>query len=274
MNKMAQIQIESITHKNNLSGYIGDWLIVMNHIKRTQPPITIPQEVVSYNDNMYDLSLVLAYLDNELKILEETPLTPEKFDYMAYAQARFFLKASYMFLRVILDDMSGIIKYFYDQNDSKVGIPKSFNDLLKKANNQKLPEDLIALLHPTNDWFPQMRARRGDLEHNYESLLISFRRDQDGKNILGHFSTKEHTTKEYEDIRKYFGFILCEYQNFIDKLLEHFDSKFINWYGLRPPRNETLFDHIVNMPLWWAYKYGNYRHNDLHVNEINNDYQQ
>ncbi len=262
---MAQSRKTNINHKNNLSGYIGNWLTVMNHIKKTQPPIRMPQVVVSYNDNMYDLSLMLSYLDNNLTVLEETPPTPDKFDYLAYAQARAFLKVCYLLLRILLDDVSGVIKYFYDDKERNVGVPKSFNVLLKKADNRKLPEDLIALLQPSKEWFRQMRDRRADLEHNYESLLISLRQGQDGKNTLGHFSTMGHTAKEYEDIRKYFGFVLCEYQKLIDNLLDHFDSKFRNWYGVSPPRNMTLYSGIVDMPLWWAYKYGNYRHKDLNI---------
>lgn len=268
---MARSRPANINHKNNLSGYIGNWLTMMNHIKKTQPPIRMPQEAVSYNDNIYDLSLMLSYLDNNLAILEETPLTPDKFDYLAYAQARAFLKACYMFLRIILDNVSGIIKYFYDNNERKVGIPKSFEKLLKKADNRKLPEDLIALLQPSKEWFRQMRKRRGDLEHNYDSLLISFRKGKNGETILGHFSTKGHTTREYEDIRQYIGLVLCEHQKLIDNLLDHFDSKCRNWYGFAPHRDMTIFDRLVDMPLWWAYKYGNYRHKDLHIIENNDE---
>ena len=267
---MAQSRKTNINHKNSLSGYIGNWLTVMNHIKKTQPPIRIPRVVVSYNDNMYDLSLMLSYLDNNMTILEETPLTPDKFDHLAYAQARLFLKACYMFLRILLDNVSGIIKYFYDYNEPRVGVPKHFDDLLKKADDHKLPEDLITLLQQPKEWFYQMRERRDDLEHRYESLLISFRQGEGGKTILGHFSTMGHTTREYEDIRQYFGFVLCEYQKLIDNLLDHFDSKFRNWYGIAPHRDITILDRIVDMPLWWAYKYGNYRHKDLHIIE-NND---
>lgn len=243
----------------------------MNHIKKTQPPIRTPRAVVSYDDNMYDLSLMLSYLDNNLTILEDTPLTPEKFDYMAYAQARAFMKVCYILLRIILDDVSGIIKFFYDSNEPKIGVKKSFEDLLKQADKHKVPEDLIALLQPSEEWFRQMRKRKDDLVHRYESLLISLRQGEGGKNILGHFSTMGHTTREYEDIRQYFGFALCEYQKLIDNLLDHFDSKFRNWYGIVPHRSVTiLFDFdIVYMPLWWAYKYGNYRHKDLHIIEDN-----
>lgn len=258
-----------IDHKNNLSGYIGDWHIMMNSIKKAKPPTVIPQEIISYNDNSYDLSLMLSYLDSNLTILEEKPLKPEEFDYMAYAKARAFLKVCYLLLRILLDDVSDIIKYFYDNNEPKVGIPKSFNKLLKKADNCKLPEDLVTILQPSKEWFCQMRDRRVDLEHNYESLLVSFRKGNNGETILGHFSTKGRTTREYEDIRKYFGLVLCEYQKLIDNLLDHFDSKFRTWYGFTPHRNVTIFSYVVDLPLWWAYKYGNYRHEDLHIFENN-----
>ena len=88
------------------------------------------------------------------------------------------------------------------------------------------------------------------MEHNYESLLISFKQGKDGKNILGHFSTKEHTSKDYKDVRDYFGYVLREYQTFVDNLLDHFDTKFKGWYGLTPPRNETITQGCVALPLW------------------------
>jgi hypothetical protein len=31
----------------------------------------------------------------------------------------------------------------------------------------------------------------------------------------------------------------------------------------------TIFSDITDLPLWWAYKYGNYRHKDLHIIETN-----
>ena len=177
----------------------------------------------------------------------------------------------YILLRILLDNVSGMIKYFYDYNEPRVVVPKSFEDLLQKADNHKLPEDLIALLQPSREWFCEMRKRRDDLGHRYESLLISSRQGKDGENILGHFGTMGHTTREYEDIRKYIGFVLCEYQKLIDNLLDHFDSKFRNWYGIAPHRDMTIFDRIVDMPLWWAYKYGDYRHKDLHIIENNDE---
>ncbi len=193
-------------------------------------------------------------------------------DLQAYAEARVFLKASYLFFRILLDDVSGIIKYFYNKKEPKVEVKKSFNDLLKKAKNGELPEDLSKLLERSSSWFPEMRKRRGDLEHQYESLLISFKQNGDGKHILGHFSTKGHTSSEYEDIREYFGFVLCEYQTLIDNLLDHFDTKFRDWYRIvqgKSGRTGSIMSGYVALSLWWAHKYGNYRHKDLQVSEGN-----
>jgi hypothetical protein len=233
--------------------------------QRVKPPINIPQEFISFSDNSYDLSLMLSYLDDNLTILENKPITPEEFDYMAYAKGRSFLKVCYLLLRILLDDVSGIIKYFYDKNEPQVGIPKSFYDLLKKA--EKLPKDLTKLLERPKVWFPEMRQRRVNLEHFYESMVISIRHQINGKTVLGHFGTKGRTVKEYEDIRKYFGFVLCEYQKLIDNLLDHFDSKFRSWYGFVPHRDITIMSDIVDLPLWWAYHYGDYRNETLQVIE-------
>ncbi len=177
------------------------------------------------------------------------------------------MKVSYLLVRILFDDVSGVIKYFYDKNEPNSGVTKSFDSLFKKAKNGTLPEDLSTLLRKTIVHFPEMRSRRVDLEHYYESLLISFRRDEEGKIIPGHFSTKGRTTKEYEDIRQYFGFILCEYQTLIDNLLDHFDTKFVDWYRFRPHRNLNILQGYTGIMLWWAYKYGNYRHKDLVVSE-------
>jgi len=180
------------------------------------------------------------------------------------------LKVCYLLIRIIFDDVSGVIKYFYDKNEPNSGVTKSFNDLLNKAKNGKLPEGLPGLFEGAIVHFPEMRRRRIELEHYYESLLVSFKQGEDGKTILGHFSMKEHAPKDYGDIRQYFGNILCEYQTMIDKLLDHFDTKFGDWYGIAPPkpsRNLTIMQGCVALPLWWAYKYGGYRHKDLQVSE-------
>ena len=259
-----------IHHQNNLSGYVGNWRLIMNQMLKVQPPVDIPQELVSLGDNTHDLSVMLSYLDVKLTILEETPLIAgQQIDYQAYSEARSFLKVCYLLVRILFDDVSGVIKYFYDKKEPNSGVTESFNRLLNKAKNGKLPEDLSTLLRQTIVQFPKMRGRRDDLTHFYESLLISFKQDEDGKTILGHFSTKRHTTKEYEDIRQYFGFILCEYQKLIDNMLDHFDTKFVDWYKFKPHRDLNIYKGYAVIMLWWAYKYGNYTHKDLQVVENN-----
>jgi hypothetical protein len=268
--KMTSQKLKAVYHKNNLSGYIGNWRLLMSQILKVQPPIDIPQELVSLSDNTHDLSVMLSYLDVKLTILEETPLIAgQQIDNLAYAEARSFLKVCYLLVRILFDDISGVIKYFYDNNEPNSGVTKSFNDLLNRAKSGKLPEALSSLLRQTIVEFPKMKGRRDDLGHFYESLLISFKQDKEGKTILGHFSTKGRSAKEYEDIRQYFGFILCEYQTLIDNLLDHFDTKFVDWYRFRPHRDLNILQGYAGIMLWWAYKYGNYRHKDLVV--IEND---
>jgi hypothetical protein len=242
----------------------------MSQILKVQPPIDIPQELVSLSDNTHDLSVMLSYLDVKLTILEETPLIAgQQIDNLAYAEARSFLKVCYLLVRILFDDISGVIKYFYDNNVPNSGVAKSFNSLFNKVKNGTLPKDLSTLLKQTIIYFPEMRSRRVDLEHNYESLLVSFRQDEEGKTILGHFSMKQRPIKEYEDIRQYFGSVLCEYQILIDNLLDHFDTKFVDWYKFKPHRDLNILPGYAGIMLWWAYKYGKYRHKDLVV--IEND---
>jgi hypothetical protein len=264
---MVSQKLAAVYYHNSLSGYIGNWRLTMSQILK-QPPINIPQELISLDDNTHDLSVMLSYLDARIIILEETPFVAgQQIDYLAYAESRSFLKVCYLLVRILFDDLSGVIKYFYDKNEPNSGVTKSFDNLLNKAKNGTIPEDLSTLLKQTIVHFPEMRSRRVDLEHYYESLLVSFRHDEDGKTIIGHFSTKGHTTKEYEDIRQYFGFILCEYQTLIDKLLDHFDTKFVNWYKIKPYRDLNILQRYAGITLWWAYKFGNYRHKDLQVIE-------
>ncbi len=268
---MASRRLKITHHQDNLINYISNCLYPLNHILKIQPPVDIPQALVSLGDNTHDLSVMLSYLDVNLTILEETPhIAGQQFDYQAYSEARSFLKICYLLVRILFDDVSGVIKYFYDKNEPSSGITKSFNGLLKKAKKGALPKDLSILLGQTIVHFPEMRGRRVDLEHYYESLLISFRQDEDGKTIAGHFGTKEGRAKQYEDIRQSFGSILCEYQNLIDNILDHFDAKFMDWYGFKPPRaSKIIAEGYAGIMLWWAYKYGNYRPKDRVV--IEND---
>ena len=269
---MTSRRLKIIHHQSDLISYISEWRSTMNYVLKIQPPVDIPQALLSLGDNTHDLSVMLSYLDARLTILEETPFVAgQQIDYQAYAEARSFLKVCYLLVRMLLDDVSGIIEHFYKKNEPNVyrGVKKGFTHLLKKARKRELPGDLCKLLERPSSWFDEMATRRDDLVHNYDSLLISLKQDEDGKTITGHFSTKRRTSKECEDFRQYFGFILCEYQALIDNLLDHFDAKFVDWYRFRPHRDLNILQGYAGIILWWAYKYGNYRHKDLVV--IEND---
>ncbi len=81
---------------------------------------------------------LFTYLDDRLRVLEETPITPTQFPYQAYAEAKVFLKVCYIFSLIVLDDIAGIIEYFYKKNEPNVEVKKRFSDLLGKANKDRL----------------------------------------------------------------------------------------------------------------------------------------
>jgi hypothetical protein len=273
----SQTQIR-ITHKNDLRAYLGDWKTQMGilyiTIAKRKPEeskryhiMRIPKPIESFSFNRDDFSILLRYLDNTLRILEETPVTPSEFPYQAYAEARVFLKAFFIFLRILLDDLSGIIEYFYKANE-RLDLPNSFDDLLKKADMSKLPENLSKLLRPRCSWFQELKKTRDDLIHHYDSILISFKQNGEGRNVVGHFNIKGRTPYMHENTRKYIGLALSEYQGLIDDLLDHFDERFKDWYGIvRGKTSRTTSIIEGDITLWWAYKYGNYRDQALQVDE-------
>lgn len=237
--------------------------------------VRYPKQFESFSFNSDDLSVLFTHLDDSLRVLEETPITPAQFSYQAYAEAKVFLKSCYVFFLVLLDDVAGIIEYFYRKNEPTVEVKKGFSDLLNKANKNKLSSsELSELVKTANLWFPEVKRRRDDLVHKYEILLVSLKQNSNGGNIAGQFSTKEIPARNYEDIRHYFGFVLCEYQKFIDNLLDHFDNKFEAWYRMGRGRSSRTNCHYIGsagIMLWWAYRYGNYRNSDLHVIENNSE---
>jgi hypothetical protein len=275
MSPQTQIRI---THKNDLRAYLSDLKTQMDilyiTIAKRKPEESkryhmrrIPKPIESFSFNSDDFSILLRYLDNTLRILEETPVTPSEFPYQAYAEARVFLKAFFIFLRILLDDLSGIIEYFYKTNE-RLNPGQSFDKLLKKADKSELPKDLSKLLRPRRSWFQELKKTRDDLVHFYDSILISFKQNGEGRNVVGHFNIKGRTPYIHEDTRKYIGLALSEYQGFIDDLLDHFDERFKDWYGIvrgKTSRTTTIIEGDIT--LWWAYKYGNYRDQALQVDE-------
>lgn len=263
-----------IIHKNDLNAYLGNWKTMMTMMGRVKqerqehyPVRRLPTPFESYAFNTHDLSVLLYFLDENLRILEETPL--HQFNDQAYAEARVFLKMSFIVFPVILDDLSGVIEYFYKSNEPKVEVKRAFNDLLLKANSDRLPQDLSKWLEQANPWFPEMKDTRDDVIHYYDSILISFKEIEGGTNIIGHFHIGGRRPYAYEDTRRFLGHIFCEYQKFIDNLLDHLDAKFIEWHGFKPHRDLSILEGQAGVILWWAYKFGNYRHNDLKIIENN-----
>lgn len=266
----------SVCHKNDLGTYLSDWVTMMRTVINITRPekaqrhdlTRTPTTFESLHNNTYDLSVVLVHLDSRLRVLEEKPI--RQLDLRAYAEARVFLKAFYVFFRILLDDMSGVIEFFYKKNEPGVAVTKSFNGLLENAKRGRLPEDLSRLLEQPSQWFPEVMYSRDDLVHYYDSLLISIEQGKGGKNILGYFNIKGRAHRECVNVREHLGFLLCEYQTLIDNLLDHFDTKFRDWYGIvrgKSGRTLTIMQGCVAFPLWWAYEYGNYRHKDLQVSE-------
>ena len=236
MNKEISIIVQ---HRNCLGTYLSDWITMMRQVLiNIKPELAqrhnlnkIPTTFESLHNNTYDLSVVLAHLDSRLQVLEENPIP--QLDFLAYAEARVFLKAFYVFFRILLDNVSGVIEFFYKKNEPGTKrVTNSFHDLLENAKKRNLPEDLSRLLEQTSSWFPEVRDSRDDLVHYYDSHLISIEQGEGGRNILGHFNIKGRTRREYASIREHLGFLLCEYQTLIDNLLDHFDTKFRDWYRI------------------------------------------
>ncbi len=273
MNREISIIVQ---YKNCLSTYLSDWMTTMRVVGSAKMKAVHhhnlsknPTPFESLHDNTYDLSFVLAQLDSRLRVLEERPVS--QLDFLAYAEARVFLKAFYVFFRILLDNLSGVIEFFYKRNEPGVAVAGSFNDLLKNCKKENFPKELSILLERPSLWFPEVADTRDDLIHHYDSLLISIEQNKGGKNVLGHFNVKGRSRRKCVNIREHFGFLLCEYQTFIDNLLDYFDTKFGDWYRIiqgKSGRNLTIMQGCVAFPLWWAYKYGNYRHEDLQVSEV------
>ncbi len=258
-------------HENDLSGYLSDWKMkmeIMNKLVKIgkNKPQPIPKTFQAIFTQNTDLRIVLRYLDSKLKILENNKLPFSK-KYQDYADAIVFLKVSYMFYRILLDTLAGIIRHFYGENEG-VKLPHKLflpSDKSKKA--EKIPKDLSVILDKVYIWFPEVKTRRDGLVHRCESFLILIEENKSGINILKHSSRSYgNEFKNFGGIREYIGFLLCEYQKLIDNLLDHFDSKFKIWYGIvasKASRSSSMMEWNSANMLWWAVKYGGYKNPDL-----------
>jgi len=195
---------------------------------------------------------------------------PSKIDPKTYSEARIFLKSAYIFYRILLDTVAAVIEYFYKKNE-RINLPSSFYGLISKQRKRQLPDELSNAIQQTLSWFPDFKSRRDDLVHNYQSFLILFQKDPKGETALDHTylnSSKIPSGKNLGNIREYVGFLLKCYQELIDSLLNLFDLKFQDWYGIvigHNSRTETILEGLTGYMLWWASIYGKYQNSNMQI---------
>jgi hypothetical protein len=266
-----------ITHKNCVTGYLSHWQSAMKAREAVQNSgafaAGLPQPVKSFTRREYGICLMLELLDDRLKQAEHFVKSIDPGQDIgpfskSYSEAMTFMDTIYILLRSLLDDVSGIIEYFYKSNKIP-GIPKSFSELLKKAKAGKTPEDLICILQPCQDWFPKLKKDRDDIVHEYETNLIGFVMDpKKGGWTSIQFSGKTHGVMENGGvgIRTNLGILLANYQSFIDDLLDLWDRKLLEWYGIVSSPNSrpsTILEGRSGNMLRWAVDYGRYTDKEM-----------
>jgi hypothetical protein len=197
-------------------------------------------------------------------------LDAEISDFGSYSEAMAFLDAIYLFSRMVLDSVVGIVRHLYKSNENRE-LPKSFDGMFKKALRGELPDNLNAVFLKAKAWFPQLKDRRDDIVHHYETYSIGFKEDAEGKMTPLQFSPRNKThAMRGEDLRSYIGVVMAGYQRFTDTLLDHLDTTVLRWYGVVTSINSrqlTILEGRSANILWWAYRYGGYKHDSLVVEE-------
>jgi len=266
-----------IEHKNCLQTYLGDLLERMNVKARVEGKpssgLTVPQPVQSLMRHELNLCLMLELFDKSLTRFEKSlNVKKEDIDYGAYSDAISFLDAIYLFSRILLDSAAGVVRHYYNCNNRGQELDKSFNNLYKKSVKEELPNNLNKVFSECETWFPQLRKRRNDIVHHYETNFIGIRRNTNGETAALQISHRENTHALSDevlrsDLRSYIGMVMAGYQRFIDGLLDYWDEMFIRWYSISVFRHSThLMGRRANI-LWWAYQYGEYRNDNMVVSE-------
>ena len=260
-----------IEHKNSLHGYLGDWLQRMNVKARAEGKhssgLTVPQPVQSLMRHELNLCLMIELFDEHLTRFERS-LNGKKADcdYDAYFKAIAFLDAMYLFSRILLDSTAGVVRHYYKYNNKGCELNKSFNNLYEKAVKGELPNNLNKMFSECETWFPQLRDGRDAIVHEYETNFIDIGKNSEGETTAVQFSPQKKT-QEIQDLRSYIGMVMAGYQCFIDSLLDYWDEMFIVWYGSSISRNITILEGRSANILWWAYRYGGYRNDNMVVSE-------
>jgi len=117
-----------ITYKNDLLGYLSDWKICIDQLAelkiKDNESKSYSKIIPAINYDELALSIMLNHLDSKLTILESKP--PIEMDYDAYAEGMVFIKAAFIFFRILLDDFAGLIRIFYKNNEG-IHLPSSFS---------------------------------------------------------------------------------------------------------------------------------------------------
>ena len=254
-----------ITHTNCLSAYLSDsqWVIdaIARAARRPSAGLGIPQPLQSLTRHEYNLCLMLGFFDDCLKRFEA-----KRPDFGAYSEAMAFLDVIYILSRLLLDSAAGVVRHYYKCNDN-CELPKSFNGIFTKSAKGQLPDNLNAVFSGCKTWFPDLKARRDDIVHHYETYFIGFEQNSRGKMTPIQFSSRSKTRAiPNEELRAYIGGVMAGYQRFIVALLNNWDTTFKRWYGIGQTPNSRRFTILEGRSaniLWWAYQYGGYRHDNL-----------
>jgi hypothetical protein len=257
-----------IEHKNSLQDYLGGWLAAMDVKARAEGKpssgLRVPQPLQSLIRHENSLCLMLELFDERLTRFERS-LGGEKADcdYGAYSEAMTFLDAIYLFSRMLLDSAAGIVKHLHAYDTGRA-LPTGFNDMFKKSVRGELPDDLNTVFSSCAAWFPQLKDRRDDIVHHFETYFIGFtQRSESGATVM-QFSPREETLATgSEDLRSYVGMVMAGYQGFIDRLLDYWDEVLRGRHGISVFRTSPICDGRRANILWWAYRYGGYRNDGL-----------
>jgi hypothetical protein len=220
-----------------------------------------------------DVNIFIRLLDERLQALERRPDPTieniKDLDFIVDAEVIILLKALYVQIRIHLDAIAGVIRYFYRRKN----LPKSFRDLLKKLRTQEMPKDLSEILSSAAKWFKRFRDTRDDLVHQYEDFLLLF--NGKGNEKVIHYASLSKIDRnkvfDYGSIRSQVGELLKNIQLMVDGLLDHFDTQFYEWYGFvqsSASRTQTMLE--AGYMLYWAHKYGGYNHLELHIQDESN----
>ena len=230
--------------------------------------LQVPQPLQSLRRHELSLCLMLELFDERLTRFEKS-LSGEiaDYDYGAYSEAMAFLDAIYLFSRMLLDSAAGIVKHLHGCDTGRA-LPTSFNDIFKKSVRGELPNGLNAVFSGCDAWFPQLKHRRDDIVHRFETYFIGFTQRSKGGAIAVQFSPRrEPPAIGNEDLRSYVGTVMAGYQGFVDRLLDYWDEVFRGSHAISVSRNRTIFEGRSGNILLWAYRYGEYRNDNLLIGE-------